>query len=310
LERATSTDVGTFARSQSRRGKHTLRAAVLIGATAFLVAVLWRSGKSPDQWLAAMGQWWSSPPSESVTARRSADKPVTSATETPASTSSAAGTDSSVSPTPRPLFLVSTSPGRTKQDGTAVLGTSRHNPQTYFAGAVLANGARLAEIHADRVVLSRDGKAATLYLDRPERNPGMMTDLSAVGGQPEPQVPVPTMTESLAHYIRPSPVYDGDVIRGYEVYAGKKSAVFSRLGLQNGDVITRLDDVPFSDPQQAIDMFRRLTNGETLVATLDRKGARVRLTLDGALIVDDQERMRDESVASVPSSGPSVVATH
>src|SRR5712671_4146777 len=74
------------------------------------------------------------------------------------------GTDSSISATPQALVLVSTTRGRNAREGTARLGTHPENPQTYAAGALLANGARLLEIYDDHIVLERDGKQAKLYL--------------------------------------------------------------------------------------------------------------------------------------------------
>jgi hypothetical protein len=71
----------------------------------------------------------------------------------PDAATSLLGTASSISPDELTLVLVATSPGRTPRDGTASLGTDPRNPQTYAAGASLVNGAVLAEIHADHVVL-------------------------------------------------------------------------------------------------------------------------------------------------------------
>jgi type II secretion system protein C len=114
--------------------------------------------------------------------------------------------------------------------------------------------------------------------------------------------------EVLVHYVRPNPLYDGDLIKGYEVYSGPRSGIFSQLGLRNGDVIIALDDVPLSDPQQAIGMFEQLTDGTALVATLDRKGKRERVTLDGALIVADQQRVNEAPIHSAMSARSETIA--
>jgi len=195
--------------------------------------------------------------------------------------------------------LVSTSRGRNAREGTARLGTHPENPQTYAAGAILANGARLVEIDDDYVLLERDGKQAKLYLAGSGKKSS--DALLMVGGEPPAKPIVATHTESLTDYIRPSPVYDGEVIHGYQVYAGQKSGVFSQLGLQNGDVILSLDGQPFVDPRQAIDLLSQLTTGVAMSATVERKGKVERMSLDGALITADQERMKSPAaVESLP----------
>jgi hypothetical protein len=203
------------------------------------------------------------------------------------------GTDSSASKVPLPLILVRTELGRNAREGRAFMGTAPDNPQTYTAGAILANGARIAEIYNDHIVLERDGKRSKLYIDG-KKNGKSASDLLTVGGQPQQIKPaVATYRDVLTDYIRPSPVYEGDRIKGYQVYPGQRGGIFSQLGLQNGDVILALNDQPFFDPQQAQASFKQLTDGQALVATVERKGKVERISLDGQLVAADQERLRN-----------------
>jgi hypothetical protein len=55
------------------------------------------------------------------------------------------GTDSSVSTVPLPLILVRTQAGRNSREGFAQIGVNARTPQTYQAGAILANGAHLTD---------------------------------------------------------------------------------------------------------------------------------------------------------------------
>jgi hypothetical protein len=216
------------------------------------------------------------------------------------------GTDSSVSKVPLPLILVRTEPGRNAREGKAFMGTAKENPQTYMAGAILANGAQIKEVHQDHVLLERDGKSVKLFIDGSKQNRKALTDLLTVGGQPEPKLAVATTREVLTDYIRPSPVFDGDVIKGYQVYAGQRVGVFSQLGLQNGDLIIAINDMPFIDPRQSMDMFKQLTDGMAVVATVERNGKRERISLNGSLISEDLERQKNPPPAAPPEmmAGP------
>jgi general secretion pathway protein C len=187
--------------------------------------------------------------------------------------------------------LVRTEPGRNNREGKAFLGTARQNPQTYAAGALLANGARIEEIYADHVVLERNGKRAKLYVESKQQSKAP-SELLTVGGQAKPAPAAAMHREVLTDYIRPSPVYEDDRIKGYQVYAGKQSGIFNQLGLQNGDVILTLNDLPFVDPKQANELFQQLASGIAMVATVERQGKVQRLSLDGGLIAADQERAK------------------
>ena len=92
------------------------------------------------------------------------------------------------------------------------------------------------------------------------------------------------------------------MIRGYEVYAGQNAGVFTQIGLQGGDLIIALNDVPFTDTTQAIEMFREIATGMAVMATIERKGKRERISLDGSLITADQDRRKEAQVAAESGS--------
>lgn len=282
-----------------RRERVLRRAWSFAGAAVLIVAALWSAGLPPNMWFKAAQSWIARLGNEPSTQQSARPAPTVAPTvQAPIATGSGlspsvlSGTDSSVSPTPQPLYLLSTSPGRNFQDGTAQIGTSTTNPQTYMAGALLANGAKLTEIHDDHVVLKRGDRTAKLTMFKLANNAAIeiANELLSVGGGPKPEPLVVTNREILTDYLRPSPVYDADLLRGYQVYPGRKAGIFAQLGLQAGDVITAINDVPFVDPAQAMRMFRQLTDGIAVVASIERKNKAERITLDGALIAADRER--------------------
>lgn len=295
-----------------RRHHLRVRALTFVGVGVLAVLALWSAGLPPTAWLehaqALIDKLGKSDQEQNAAAPIAAGPTPSIVAPSPASapTEALGGTDSSVSVTPLPLHLVSTSPGRNAREGTAMLGVDIKNPQTYGAGAILANGARLAQIHADYVVLDREGKSVRLYRAGAEGASNKPShDLLMVGGaQPAPE-PVITTREVLTDYLRPSPAYDGDFLHGFVVYPGSRSGVFSQLGLQSGDVITSLNDTPFSDTTQAYALFRQLTDGIAMVATVKRKDKTERITLDGAHILADQERAKNAAMTPPPMmAGP------
>jgi type II secretion system protein C len=217
------------------------------------------------------------------------------------------GNDSSISPDPLNLTLVQVHLGRNATEGSAEIGVVRESPQTYQAGAVLENGARLAEIHSDYVLLRKGTKLARLYLDNAHSTAKSGdTAMLTVGGVKEAPPPAKvTSREILTDYIRPSPVYDGDTLVGFQVYPGAKTGPFTQMGLQAGDLITEIDGTSLSDPAVAWDIFHQLAEGNALSATVKRKGTVQSVSLDGSLIVSAEEaRSQQATQAMLVPPGP------
>lgn len=195
------------------------------------------------------------------------------------------GNDSSVSLVPLPLILVRTQPGRNSRDGFAQIGINARSPQTYTAGALLANGARLSEIYARYVVLERDGHSARLYLQgegqpRREAEKGLLT----VGGTAPPVSVVAKSQENLTDYLRPSPVFVGNQLHGYALYPGRNPGPFSQLGLQPGDVLTGINGTSVSKSAGSLAQLHTLVDGEALTVEIERQGAPQTLSLDGSIL--------------------------
>jgi hypothetical protein len=246
-----------------------------VGATLVVVLVLW-CARLTDNWFSG----GTPTPPESSRAQSTANpSPSPQSLE---KFKAAAGRDAVLPRTPQRLFLVSTSPGRSIGEGTARIGTDPEHPQTYVAGALLANGAQLTEIHPTYVVLERDGKKAELHLKGGKRD----SELAMLGGPP----PVPstkevtTVDDRLSGVIRSMPVYQGDVLVGLEVYAGRNAGIFQQLGLRSGDIIVALDGAPVADPSDSLNLLRTLADGVAITATVRRQNTTTTVALDGTLL--------------------------
>lgn len=219
------------------------------------------------------------------------------------------GNDSSASPVPLALVLVSTQPGPQPTMGKALIGVFRDTPQTYVGGALLANGARLARIYDDHVVLEKDGHSVRLYRvlnpkSQAKNDSEISNPLLTVGGAPAVVTPVLTSRDVLTEYIRPSPVYDDDQLIGFEVYAGSKPGVFTQWGLKSGDVVTSLDGLPLTEATSSWEAFKQLERGMSLSATVRRAGGVQAVYLDGQLIIQAQQLAAQRPVISaIPPGG-------
>ena len=212
------------------------------------------------------------------------------------------GNDSSASPVPLPLILVATRLGSNSREGFADIGVDARSPQTYAAGALLANRARLVEVYADHVVLERDGKSADLYMqghEHPSTVPGLAA-LVEVGGSKSAPVHVPAV-DPLTNFLRPSPVFNGTALSGLEVFPGRDEETFLTLGLQPGDVIVSIDSVNVTSAEKALAQLRSLTQGSAISATIRRGRALMSISLDGAAL---QAVARRREASPARRSGP------
>lgn len=205
------------------------------------------------------------------------------------------GNDVSISQVPLPLILTGTMPGRNAHEGSAFIGVYEESPQTYSAGATLLNDARIVEIYTDHVVLERDGQRVDLYL----HGTGKTSDnkrfaaMLNVGGMPPPAPIKITNRDVLTDYIRPSPVYEGQWLKGFRVYPGQHAGVFSQMGLQGGDVVTAINGVALSEAVSSMEQFKQVANGYAVTATVLRQEKLETLSLDGALIVQNEQRLQN-----------------
>jgi type II secretion system protein C len=217
----------------------------------------------------------------------------------------AAGTDSSISKVPLALVLVGTLPGRNATEGTAMLGTDARNAQTYMAGAMLENGARLVEIYRDRVILERQKKRATLYLlgsPDAQKTAGKLNPLLAVGGQNlEPPKVTHYSVDPITDYIRTIPAYREDgTMAGFRAFAGERSGLFTTWGLKPGDVITSINGAALVDGDQANQLLGTLAEGSALTAKVTRGTESLTVSLDGAEIAKMNEARKAPQIALQP----------
>jgi hypothetical protein len=225
--------------------RRTMRAAGIVALITVLCAVTWKAGYTPML-------PWSEPVSPQATLDAGPIPTVDAAPKVATLHESEqpdllSATQVSIEPEPRRLLLIATSPGPSPRQGMARIGTDLRAPQTYAAGAILLNGAKLAEIHHRFVVLEREGEKFRLSIGG-DAGPGSeQSGLALVGGE-QPATPRPQLAvDRLSEIIRLSPVYENDFLVGMQIYPGRRSDVFSNLGLKSGDLVVAIEGSPIAD---------------------------------------------------------------
>jgi general secretion pathway protein C len=177
--------------------------------------------------------------------------------------------------------------------GFALIGTSATDIRNYRVGGAVPGGARLHEVHRDRVLLDRGGSIEALLL--PPRL-----------GMPPPPPPSPIVTgavpvQRMQQVMRENPallnqimsrsaVVVGGKLQGMRVNPGPNRQAFEKLGLRPGDLVTAINGTQLSD-QRAEDVFNSLSNAAEANITVERNGTRQELHLNLAEIAIEAERL-------------------
>jgi general secretion pathway protein C len=159
----------------------------------------------------------------------------------------------------------------------------------YSIGDKMQGGVLIKEIHADHVVLERNGRLETLKLQkisgvstqksssrpvsstRSDSSPG-----SALGQIRNNILKNPT---SFGEYALPVIVKENGKQIGYRLQPQAKGELLSELGIQASDVITQINGVKLDKPQNGISALRKLSTAKNLTIVVKRNGAEVPLNI-------------------------------
>lgn len=183
----------------------------------------------------------------------------------------------------------------------AIIANERGVEESYRVGDDVAPGAKVAEIHADHVVLDHQGVAENLALPRPEqhapplpeRNQAALRAGSAPasmppGGNAKPAASAPSASapasaagsridpQEFARQIRP--VFDGGRIVGADI-SGADAGTLARVGLKPSDIVTAINGTPLTQVSNPQLLMEQLQNAGSIQVTVQRDGKPATLTL-------------------------------
>ena len=96
----------------------------------------------------------------------------------------------------------------------------------------------------------------------------------------------------LDQVMRTVPSYDNAAgkLRGFRAYPGRNRAIFSKLGLQPGDLVTAINGQALDDPQHSQEVFNTIQSSNTVGVTIERGGQKQEITLNIAQVAAEATR--------------------
>jgi general secretion pathway protein C len=194
------------------------------------------------------------------------------------------------------------------QGGFAVIGTTPTDTRNYRVGGVLPGGARLHEVHQDRVLLDRSGSIEALLLPprvgmSPPPPPPPVAASGAVPVQRVQQV-IRDNPGILNQIMTRSMVMTGGKLQGLRVQPGPNRQAFDKLGLRPNDLVTAINGTQLSDQTRAEEVFNSLSSAAEANITVERNGTRQDLHLNLAEIASEAERMAQGTANPVTGQPP------
>ena len=195
-------------------------------------------------------------------------------------------------PTSLGLVLVGVFAREDPEGGRAIIGESAAAARLHAVGATLPGGARLLEVHGDRVILDVGGARETLYMPR-TATPGLSTaavpPLTEPGAvQPMPQTVAPAMTAAMPdpdQLVRWQAILKDGRIAGVRVYPGERAELFRRAGLQAGDLVVEINGTPVASEAGAAQFAQTLAASPSSTLRVERGGQRQELRVDIARLM-------------------------
>jgi general secretion pathway protein C len=95
-------------------------------------------------------------------------------------------------------------------------------------------------------------------------------------------------------------------LRGFRAYPGRNRAIFSKLGLKAGDLVTAINGTPLDDPQRSQDVFNTIQTSDHVTVTVERGGQKQDITLNIAQVAAQASRdlEGDQNTGPAPNGSP------
>jgi len=181
-----------------------------------------------------------------------------------------------------------------------ILDLGSQRAQTYGVGDKIL-GAEILEIQRDRVIVLNNNRreyisnelegAVAAYTPpepkrfgtSPEPNSGLGTGIKALSDS-EYEVPRGEIEKTLSNLnevamqARIVPAFKDGKAEGFKLFSIRPDSLYSKIGIQNGDVIKRINGNDINSPEKALEIYSKLRDASRIDIDIERNGTSLRKT--------------------------------
>ena len=190
------------------------------------------------------------------------------------------------------LVLAGTIASQDPKRGVAII--TDGGPSKVYSVGDHVSGATLHSVYLDHVILDRAGVLETLMLPRQLAGSRPMAAVRRPGGaDPRTVAAVDNIRRLvqqdpgiLDQVMRTVASYDNAAgkLRGFRAYPGRNRAIFNKLGLKPGDLVTAINGTVLDDPQHSQEVFNTIQTSDHVTVTIERGGQKQDITLNIAQV--------------------------
>jgi general secretion pathway protein C len=190
------------------------------------------------------------------------------------------------------LVLAGTIASQDPKHGVAII--TDGGPSKVYSVGDNVSGATLHSVYLDHVILDRAGVLETLMLPRQLAGSRPMAAVRRPGGaDPRTVAAVDNIRRLvqqdpgiLDQVMRTVASYDNAAgkLRGFRAYPGRNRAIFNKLGLKPGDLVTAINGTMLDDPQHSQEVFNTIQTSDHVTVTIERGGQKQDITLNIAQV--------------------------
>jgi len=169
----------------------------------------------------------------------------------------------------------------------------------YGIGDALMGTATLMKVERRRVLVDNNGRTEVLEMDA-DKNKGQMvasaspfihtasayrrtprssdsggvkevSDNNYVVSQQEIENTLSNLN-SIATQARIVPAFKNGVAEGFKLFSIRPGSIYSKIGIQNGDVIKRINGFEINSPDKALEVYQKLRTARNIQVQLERRG--------------------------------------
>jgi general secretion pathway protein C len=212
------------------------------------------------------------------------------------------------------LVLAGTIASQDPKRGVAII--SDGGPSRVYSVGDNVSGATLHSVYLDHVILDRAGTLETLVLPRLLAGSRPMPSARRQGGSDPRTV---AAVDNIRRLVQQDPgildqvmrtvaSYDNAAgkLRGFRAYPGRNRAIFNKLGLKPGDLVTAINGTVLDDPAHSQEVFNTIQTSDHVTVTVERAGQKQDITLNIAQVAAQATKdLEGEpgAATSVPNSG-------
>ncbi|HYO52897.1 MAG TPA: type II secretion system protein GspC [Archangium sp.] len=182
---------------------------------------------------------------------------------------------------------------------SSVQDMSNQRSTTYMVGDRI-QGAEVIEIERERVIIVNngrkefidgqpgDGAAVAAYTPPPVpagppvQAPNTMGNGIRAVSENDYEVPRTEIDRTLANLndvamqARIVPAFKDGQAQGFKLFSIRPDSIYSKIGVQNGDVIKRINGFELNSPEKALEVYTKLKEASRIEIELERNGSSIR----------------------------------